>query len=281
MLKQSREDLMQAISLIHADHIILAAANQWFTDIKIWEAQDDFQTALLQNRMTARCTPATAPLKNFQVNAIPVTLDVSMTGMIRRLDPNNFINKQRNLLGLHDLSAVLLRSGLLIRSQLFSLVDKVVVFMPLPMELDLVVFAMLADRAKENRMSNLYNRYVVMRASFTRIKYAADNDMAVSFTASRDHNHAIHVRYGRANIMGGPVPALTLSERSNTVFQYRQRVGMSTATVANNEVNIAYRQHAGHFPCVGVPDPPPADSLTVHFRPGTPPRTLRNDGIIV
>ena len=263
-LDESRDFLFLAIEM--AD---LAAATDcakvWFEDLKEWEKQETFTRAYLDGRMTGRSFNPGAKLGQINVPVVnqKINLDTGFTGMTGRLNPENFAAKKKNELGLHDLSAVLLRPSLPISKQLFSNTGiKALMFVPLPDPADLRVFALLAQMAKANPSSPLHAVYLTIRASFTRIKLGADYDMHSGFSLhqklSKDSGKPdgkTHVRYGRANIIGGQFAIKILGEREANAIDYKNKIGNSkSSSEANNEVVLTMRQHMGPFPVIGMPD---------------------------
>jgi hypothetical protein len=137
--------------------------------------------------------------------ASPIKVNKGVDGIIMRLDPQNFLDKKKNELGLHDLSAVLLRTGKALSKQLFTKRDAYAVFMPIPLEEDLQLFEELSQAAKRNRAGALYQFVVTKRAEFTRIKYGSDNDMAIGFLNVTKGDTKQHIRYGEAMRHGGAI----------------------------------------------------------------------------
>src|SRR5262249_26007261 len=113
-----------------------------------------------------------------------------------RMNPQVFIpyDKERPLdsrkteLGYHDLSALLLNPAREISSQQYKGraeigPDQVYVFMPLSYPLDQAVFQNINTLAKLSRTTEggFYTRVRTIRSEMTRIKLAAEHDMAVAF----------------------------------------------------------------------------------------------------
>ena len=175
-----------------------------------------------------------------------------------KLEPWSFMRKAKNELGLHDVSAVLLKPTLRLSAQNFSKLGSIAVFAPIPLEEDMVLFEELSAAAKRQKESELYIFVQVARARFTRLQYGSAGDMAVTYQVEmRDGKE--HVRYGRATKVGQgghplPVKAEVLDARRYDAMHYKTRIVLAAVTDANNEVTIKYREHAGDFPWIGNPD---------------------------
>ncbi|WP_206954508.1 hypothetical protein [Trinickia acidisoli] len=288
-LEESRGRLMAAIEDGAELDVIREFARIWFADIKSWESTDDFATAFKERRMTARATGDDAALKQIGVRKhveTTINLDPSVAGTIARLNADNFLKKLKNDLGLHDLSAVLLRPDIPLANQFFKITAKtIIVFMPIPLEEDLVAFALLSAVAKANRGSELYTEYQGMRANLTRIKYGSSDDMHSGFLIIKkektgspgEDDGRLHVRYGMANIMGGPLSPGLLERRRNNAHAYRTKVAVASQEGENNEVIISYRNHAGLFPLFGKPG---SGGLVLTDKKDSKMGTLRSDGAI-
>jgi hypothetical protein len=289
-LEARRSELIDAIDKKAQLTAIKELAERWFTEIKTWEGLEKFPRAFQDSRMTVRAVKTDAKLKQIKVTrSVPTTinLDGSVAGIHARLDADNFLNKLKNDKGLHDLSAVLLHPGKLISKQFFDVAPgSQLVFMPLPLEADLAAFAALSVIAKSNRSSPLYVSFERMRANFTRIKYGAMSDMhsgfltieKMKFDAPLQKDGKVHVRYGLANVLGGPVMQKLLDIRVQNALKYKSKIATPNKTGENNEVIIAYRNHAGPFPMIGTPQSNPPNSYALVNK--TDKWTLEDDGTL-
>lgn len=257
MLDEARKKLLDSLGDGSNASTIRQAFDLWFQALKSWESQDEFQRALDEGRMTGRTfnpmgKASTIPVGPFG-KKVNITLDTSLMGLKNRLTPDNFLAKKKNELGLHDVSAVLLKPGVSISKQLFGTGGaKAIVFMPLPQEEDLVAFSKVAARAKSHVGDLVHGGYQTARASFTRIKYGAYEDMTSGFGMVDKSDGKKHVRYGMHNIMGGALNSSLLAQRNANAMAYKTKVLGSNKVTENNEVVVSYRQHGGKFPVVGA-----------------------------
>jgi hypothetical protein len=288
VLQVSRSRVIDAIENKVELNAIKPLAESWFADLKVWEGQETFQRAFQDTRMTARAVKADSQMTQIKLKntaKTKINLDPSIEGVYARMDAANFLNKLKNDKGLHDLSAVLLHPAKLISKQLFNVTpDSKIIFMPLPLEEDLVTFALLSVIAKSHRTSALYNTYVTMRANFTRIKYGAMTDMQsgfltisqTKFDSPLKDDGRVHVRYGMGNLMGGSVQQGVLGKRAANALKYKSLVATPKKQGENNEVVISYRNHAGPFPMIGTSKSAPPNSFELANK--TDKWTLRDDG---
>ncbi len=184
-------------------------------------------------------------------------------------------------LGLHDLSASILRNNATITSQLFnagSFAQKTpaqirnilkemhkdskgkdskgkpyYVFMPLSKPQDQKVFHLLNDVAKGMRGSDLYPLVREIRSKMTRVKLACEHDMGAGFLACAPDNPVNpKFRYGHQkttktrNSIGMLMPkqdnsAALILTRKSNAMAYDQMLARARGV---NEVTIAYRHHA-------------------------------------
>lgn len=235
----------------------------WFKEFKDWEGEETFERAFTENRMCARMAP-TDEAKTFQKKTWithdgrsgPALIRAQVMAIPDMQNPDNFLNKLKNDLGLHDVSAVLLNSTKPISKQLFSKVGRQPVFIPIPHEEDLELLYQIERVAKPRRGGKIYDFYVYARARITRIKYGSDEDMTTEFlkVEYKDKPDELHLRYGDASVGGKTVHADILRERRMAALQYKSKVLTGKAT-DNNEVTLKIRQHAGGFPWPAVPGP--------------------------
>lgn len=281
MLDEARKKLLDSLGDGSDATTIRQAFDLWFQALKAWENQDDFQRALDEGRMTGRTFSPMGKASTISVGPygkkVNITLDTSLTGLKNRLSPDNFLAKKKNELGLHDVSAVLLKPGVSISKQLFGTGGaKAIVFMPLPQEEDLVAFSQVAARAKSHVGDLVHGGYQTARASFTRIKYGAHEDMTSGFGMVDKSDGKKHVRYGMHSLMGGPLHSSLLAERQANALAYKTKVLGSNKVTENNEVIVSYRQHGGKFPVVGGWNGSLFELCTVDLKPYG---TLTDDGV--
>jgi hypothetical protein len=156
-----------------------------------------------------------------------MTLARDRAGIEARSNPKHFFDpetgkREKNKLGLHDLSATLLNGERDIHPQLAPYDNPtIVVFMPVPKEKDLQVFAILNDLTK--RMNKDFIRE--MRSKLTRVKLAQVVDMHTGYVDISDGNGPMKVRYGHTGLSpkeheedaapkGGSVTAEDLQRRA-------------------------------------------------------------------
>jgi hypothetical protein len=212
--------------------------------------------------MTARLATQ-GSIKSFKVydtnkQQVQIKLDPSIRGTQASQNPQNFLDKKKNELGLHDLSAVLLKPNTALSKQLFPKSGSYAIFMPIPLEEDLQLFEELSQAAKRNRGGELYKFVVDARSRMTRIKYGATDDMSLGFLKVVKDDKKDHFRYGVGSILGNPFPQGVLQQRSVNALYYKSKIAsLPTTKSANNEVTIKYRHHGGIFPLIGSLGPIP------------------------
>ncbi|MGO8788076.1 MAG: hypothetical protein ACLQVL_11940 [Terriglobia bacterium] len=246
-----------------ADLVEPAAA--WFMEMKNWEVNETFERAFREFRMTARVC-ATKDFRNLDVKdsvgkPSQMVHDAGVEGMAPRLVPQNFIDKRKNLLGLHDLSAVLLRPKVPLKFQIFikgAGEDQTVVFMPIPLEADMKVFHKLSQLAKATKPPGpLYPWLLDSRARLTRLNYGSADDMMIGFmnvTEGKAPGRQ-HLRYGAALKIGTPIKPELLELRKSDALNYVTAIARKPpSNEGNNEVTVKYREHAGQFPYFGALD---------------------------
>ncbi|MDB5871628.1 MAG: hypothetical protein JWQ07_1070 [Ramlibacter sp.] len=196
---------------------------------------------------------------------VQVNLDVSLNGIKARLKAENFLNKLKNEQGLHDLSAVLLTKTKPIWTQLFARAEGLVLFMPLPLEADLQAFEELSLLAKTKRGSSLYGAFQQSRARMTRVKYGSSTDMQLGYANVPMGDGKAHLRYGRAMVgsVRGVAPTILATRHANALAYKTRVIGVDDKSGENNEVVVAYREHAGAFPVVGCPAKDGKEMLTL------------------
>ncbi len=182
-------------------------------------------------------------------------------------DPLNFVDREKKYEeGLHDLSASLLNPDLSIFDQIHNNNwDAHFSFLPLSKEDDQYVLFNLIRMAKELRLTlpALDTKVRFYRASMTRVKLAAEFDMAIGYTAvpvanPQPGSPAYKLRYGltkNTTIIGAtgqqtvPVTPKLYADRQQAALRFKSILGIRDA---KNEIVIAIRRHEGPFPVYAV-----------------------------
>jgi hypothetical protein len=272
----------------------------WWDAYQKFERDDTFDTAWSDQRMSLRWCGRGLDFSFKGVEATRIdavkntdgsfpsvtygnlTSNVGVKGVMARLDPKVFLPyaggvSRKTELGLHDLSASILRSNAPITKQLFnagSFAGKnptqirdvltgmrkdakgapYYVFMPLSKPADQKVFHFLNDLAKQNRNSQLYPLVREIRSKMTRVKLACEHDMGTGFLAAKPDNPVNpKFRYGHQKTTKERVSGSLKSGRDNSreliaarksqAMAYDQMLKKATGV---NEVTIAYRYHDSH-----------------------------------
>jgi len=231
---------------------------EWWQGFKKNEEKETFNRAFTANRMTARQIDLGGRGGTFQVDTPDKTPGRFMAlargpkGVEERLKPSNFLSGQENEKGLHDLSASLLDGALPIYSQLKHYENSVVLFMPVPEEDDLKIFAALSqlpDRDEEVLRA--------MGAQMTLLKLAQASDMGTTFADLSEEGGPDKFRYGHTGTIirakggiGKPATPAEIKARATNALEYKKILTAGITIV--NEVVMAYRQHASKlFPMYG------------------------------
>jgi hypothetical protein len=271
----------------------------WWDAYKAWERDDTFEAAWREQRMSLRWCGRGLDFSFSGVEATrndavkndkgsfpsvtygQLTSNVGVKGVMARLDPKVFVpspggTSRKTELGLHDLSASILRSNATITSQLFnagSFAQKTpaqirdvlkdlhkdskgkpyYVFMPLSKPKDQKLFHLLNDLAKLRRDSPLYPLVREFRSKMTRVKLACEHDMGTGFLATAPDNPVNpKFRYGHQRTTKTRTSSGTLlpnrensteliATRKSNAMHYDQMLARATGV---NEVTIAFRHHA-------------------------------------
>ena len=252
----------------------------WWNEYKAWERQDTLEAAFNNHRLTTR----------FYKRAFDAQLDmkaksghggaqkdfaghkvyVGLKGLAEYTNPNNFLpaaegmTKRKVELGLYDQSARLLDGRKDISGQVFGRIEDGhnYAFMPLSDPDDQVVFHKLNEIAKSLRSQSqaLYALVRDIRSKMTRIKLAQETDMGTNFTAlAPEDTLNPKFKYGISptTTLPGMVVAKKFSEEDAAkILTQRQIAAMNFKQILlaekGNEITVAYRQHAGIFPLIGV-----------------------------
>ncbi len=213
---------------------------EWWKAYKVWEAQDTLADAYKEQRLTVKGTSEmNLPIQAHTRSANPserygdtpwgdstgfrtpiVKTNASIMG---RMNPKVFVPQknapsQKTEKGYHDLSALLLNPNADISSQQYKgrgeiAPEQVYVFMPLSYALDQAVFQNINTLAKAYRdmHKDFYDKVREFRSEMTRIKLAAEHDMAVNF-----------VMVGNSPKTGAPKFKYTLISETDISFRDEQ-----------------------------------------------------------
>ncbi|MEO7084763.1 MAG: hypothetical protein ABI442_05790 [Gemmatimonadaceae bacterium] len=223
----------------------------------------------------------------------PDAYNTGVAGMKLRTDPSNFgaevshaggmrkvdgkivkvapTKKGKYTLGLHDLSAVLLstKRGNILNQLAWKegaqeTAKNAVVFMPLPLEADLQIFALLSAKVKAHRIK--HNRIAAkladVRHKMTRVKLTNEDDAGSGFVnvGTGWTNKQRKYRYGLGLIpiegKEGKTGVDEMDRRRALALEYRSMLGKmkpmpedTTLNPTHNELVVAYRHHASNcFP---------------------------------
>lgn len=194
---------------------LTALVDEWWRVYKVWEAQDTLASAYREKRLTVKGTSTMdLPIQAHTVDRDPqkryaedakwekattFTQRIVKTNasIAARMNPDffapsdgqgGFLPSRKTELGYHDLSALILNPQENISSQQYKgrgdiSPDQVYVFMPLSNAIDQAVYQNINTLAKANRheRGGFYNTVRMIRSRMTRIKLAAEHDMAVAF----------------------------------------------------------------------------------------------------
>ncbi len=246
----------------------------WWKDLKAWEGKDTFNVAFKDQRMSVRQVNkgSTARGGGFDVihkddpsQSRPMVLARDAAGIQARLNPDNFVDPKtlkssKNELGLHDLSASLLDGRRPISEQLKHYQDAYTLFMPLPLEEDLILFDVLNKMAKRETDANV-KLIREIRSQLTRVKLAQASDMGTKYVDISDpKDKEGSFRYGvtgtvirTKGAIGTKATDEELFNRKTNALRYKSILNNTVVSV--NEIVVAYRVHAKkEFPMFTVWD---------------------------
>jgi hypothetical protein len=150
-------------------------------------------------------------------------------------------------MGLHDLSASLLKGTKSIVEQRKWYTDSVWVFMPIPKQEDLILFNVLNTASKETGASPAFRQYMrVIASQMTRLKFAEGTDMHTTYTDigglnALYPNQGGRIRYGVTGIDNDhPITQDDIRRRKENALHYKRILSDNKAVT---EVVIAYRCH--------------------------------------
>lgn len=203
----------------------------WWQHYKDWERDDTLADAYREQRLTVKGTssmnekvqaysrpadPTTryAPEDKWGSETARATPIVKTNASIQaRTNPEVFVPREgahsrKTELGYHDLSALLVNPAVNISAQQYKTTspDQVFVFMPLSTAMDQAVFQNINTLAKASYETEkeFYDKVRMIRSRMTRIKLAAEHDMATKF-----------VEVGQSPRRGGPKYKYTLSSTTD------------------------------------------------------------------
>ncbi len=230
---------------------------EWWQKLKANEAKETFESAFLDNRMTARQISLSGRGGRFSA-AKPdkqktpgreIVLSRGIQGIEQRTNPNNFRKTKsgergKHARGLHDLSASLIDHKKPISGQLKGYEDAVVLFMPMPEENDLRIIAALARLDDRN-----INALRFFKSQMTRMQAAQSSDMGTTFNDVSEEGGPDKFRYGATGTiirkkggLGAPATETELKARKTNALEYKKILQAGITNV--NEVVVAYRSHA-------------------------------------
>ncbi len=252
----------------------------WWKAYKKWEKGDTWKKAREEGRLTIRVynppdsTPSTKwetshtsslgkdSVKKAQVKHGDQAWDVSARGIYLRTIPSNCFEAPVQMaakyqLGLHDLSASLLKPNVKISEQLYLRLDNgkngaFAVFMPLPDMADLFIYDTLETLTK-SPVHNVGILFLMrdIRSRMTRLAQAHHADMgAKAFASKPDSKSFPKFGYGASDYTGedklrgvnGNIGAQGLLELKKKAVWYKEILAKQTTRY--NEIVIAYREHA-------------------------------------
>jgi hypothetical protein len=271
-LRRSRQDVQNALERDASWKELIPLIETWFQDLKSWERADDFGKAFRDDRMTIRqidIVGGRGGTWNVPSGA-KITLARDEASIHERMDPKKFFDpargnlaSQKNLLGLHDLSAHLLTHTRPITQQLKYYSKAYMFFMPLPLMADLRLFSTLNQKAKREVEGAVTMRTI--RSKLTRVKLAQASDMGATFKDINPAGQVPKFRYGlEGTILGEELRGLAvkvaraatpqeLEARQTNSLKYQDI--LLNPVVKVNEIIVAFRSHASPlFPFFALRD---------------------------
>lgn len=267
-LEESREALKEALmgDSPKEGEELMGCFQNWFNDLKLWEAQDTFSQAFRDKRMTIRQVNigGTARGGAFEVNKVKsdnpkvpvgrtkITLARGVGDIAARGVPKNFFDpvtkaRMKNELGLHNLSASLLDPQRPISSQIKKYQEVVACFMPVPQEVDLRLFQLLKDMSKSGAIVGKEDEISAMRTRLTRIKRAQASDMGTKYVDVSQTDEP-NIQYGitgtiirERGTIGKAAKPDELANRTHNALNYKSILEEMVTTV--NEIVMVYRSH--------------------------------------
>lgn len=282
----------------------------WWVEYKDWERGDTIAKAYEQQRLTVKGTstmdlPISAQIEDqwgrghefnkpkaavkgigaqWAQNAPPEPYRIKKTNasIRERLKPEVFVPAQggsrKTDLGLHDLSAGLMNPKVPISEQQYKTPEakQTYVFMPLSAAGDQALFQNINQLGKQfrNEQPAFYELIRDIRSKMTRIKLAAEHDMATSFYVVKGTEKELRPQFKFGLLGNTSVSKFDLQRKHITdgtkfeeenknvvtmpttpeIRQARQLAAINFQTLVLGQMNsygevvISYREHAGSFP---------------------------------
>lgn len=203
LLDRSRARLTSLIINFPDEHVIelIGALQDWYKDLKEWEADDTWAAALTDSRITARQViipdrGASFAVRNKADGNVERTFNLNKGGGVitEHGNPKNFLPHPvsgRSLKydkGLHDLSATLIAPGREIYGQLKPYETAEIIFMAVPLPEDLEIIFALKDMVTKEMAEepDFISMVRLIKANVTRIKYAQADDMHTTYVDVSD-----------------------------------------------------------------------------------------------
>ena len=206
-----------------------------------------------------------------------VLLDAGGSGIMRRLDPQNFLRtvetpqSSKFRLGLHSLSASLLNPDKYTLKNYEG--TNLIVLMPLPLAEDVKLFYRLRQLSKVGGCASFQNAVVVMASEFTRPQLASSLDMGTTYVLVKSARHGgDSVKYVRG--VGEKVTTTDTPQQCRTTARENYR-SILTGLDQANEITIAYRKCGNNskFPSFAISTKGQSDFIEVNVKlpPVLPP----------
>ena len=206
-----------------------------------------------------------------------VLLDAGGSGIMRRLDPQNFMRTQeapqssKFRLGLHSLSASLLNPDKYTLKNYEG--TNLIVLMPLPLVEDVKIFYELRRLSKTGGCASFQSAVVVLASEFTRPQLAASLDMGTTYVVTTSQRHGQDsVKYVRGKGEKVTTTDTPLQCHNTARDNYRS---ILTGLDASNEITLAYRKHGNNskFPSFAISTKGESDFIEVNVKlpPVLPP----------
>jgi len=239
-----------------------------------WGNTKKFEKPRVQEKSVAQAYASVTPVEHYRIKKTNESIR-------KRLDPKVFVPKpgaasRKTEMGLHDLSAGLMNPEKPLSEQQYKTPDpgQVYVFMPLSDAGDQAVFQNINTLAKAYReqRAGFYALVRDIRSKMTRVKLAAEHDMATSFVhvgdtptgrpkfqfrllgttdiSVKDKERRVEgtdVDFGDEKVLHKmPTTPGILEARRHAALNYQKLI--LGQMLSYGEVVVAYRQHAGKFP---------------------------------
>jgi len=233
-LEESRARLKEALLRKGNADELVPFVEQWFSDFKVWEKSDTFDTAYSESRMTIRIAKsASTKGSKYEINqgtfdkkthtytetgrVTGPFVDLTLKGIASRMTPSKFYGAaargQKYELGLMELPASLLNGRRrTIAPQAYPVTDPcLAVFTPVPKKEDAAMFYTLNELVKSVRTLTLWDVMRQIKSKMTRIKLAQASDMHTGIIKLDKGDGRTHLRYGytgTVSVARAPVAAV-------------------------------------------------------------------------